>query len=123
VFIQKELQQLQFTNGSMDDHVFKVTSLLQDLELIGARQSDQMQVLYLLYTLDARFDPMVQSINTEFVNQIISTICQIASIDSRLISSYHPRANGVTERFVQTISQTILKTLNGRLDNWETIVS
>jgi transposase InsO family protein len=73
--------------------------------------------------LDVGFPKIMQSDNgTELVNQIISTICQTASIDSRLISSYHPRANGVVERFVQTISQTILKTLNGRLDNWETMV-
>jgi hypothetical protein len=73
--------------------------------------------------LDVGFPKILQSDNgTEFVNQIISTICQTASIDSRLISAYHPRANGIAERFVQTIGQTILKTLNGRLDNWETMV-
>jgi transposase InsO family protein len=73
--------------------------------------------------LDVGFPKIMQSdTGTEFVNQIISTICQTASIESRLFSSYHPRANGAAGSFVQTISQTILKTLNGRLDNWEIMV-
>jgi transposase InsO family protein len=70
--------------------------------------------------LDVGFPKIIQSDNgTEFVNQLVTTICQTASIDARLISAYHARANGLAERFVQTISQSILKLLNGRIDNWD----
>jgi hypothetical protein len=70
--------------------------------------------------LDVGFPKILQSDNgKEFVNRLMTLICKSANIDSRLISAYHARANGVAERFVQTISQSVLKILDGRLDNWE----
>jgi IS30 family transposase len=61
------------------------------------KQKDMSSVASALLNifLDVGFPKIMQSDNgTEFVNQIISTICQSASIDSHLISSYHARANG-----------------------------
>jgi transposase InsO family protein len=70
--------------------------------------------------IDIGFPKVIQSDNgTEFVNAIMSKICEISGIDHRLISSYHARANGVAERFVQTTAQTILKILDGNLTQWE----
>ena len=45
----------------------------------------------------------------EFVNKIIKELVKSASIDHRLITPYHPQANGVAEWFVQTTLQGIRK--------------
>jgi hypothetical protein len=63
VYIQRELQSLKFTTGDIDAHIYKVTSLLQDLETFGSAQNEEMQVSYLLCTLDSHFDSMVQAIS------------------------------------------------------------
>ncbi len=69
---------------------------------------------------EAGFPRIVQRDNgTEFVNQLLREVCAQSKIDHRLIAAYHARANGLAERFVQTISQTILKILNGQLQTWD----
>src|SRR5215468_2719889 len=42
-----------------------------------------------------------------------------AKIDHRLTTSYHPRANGVAERTVQTAVSTIKKLLEGAQNDWD----
>ncbi len=72
---------------------------------------------------DIGFPRTIQSDNgTEFVNQVLKELTSTAGIDHRLISAYHARANGLAERFVQTTSQSILKTLNGQIDTWDQAV-
>jgi transposase InsO family protein len=50
----------------------------------------------------------------EFVNKIVDEFANLANIDHRLITAYHPPANGAAERMVQTTSQVIYKQLCGR---------
>ena len=47
---------------------------------------------------------------------------ETANIDHRLITPYHPRANGVAERFVQTMVQAIRKRLQGTKKEWDLYV-
>jgi transposase InsO family protein len=69
---------------------------------------------------DVGFPKILQSDNgSEFVNSLLKEIITISKIDHRLIAEYHARANGLAERFVQTISQVILKILNGVLEEWD----
>src|SRR3990167_470739 len=51
---------------------------------------------------DVGFPKIIQSDNgREFVNEIMDELCSQGGVDLRLISPYHPRANGITERAVQ----------------------
>jgi hypothetical protein len=69
------------------------------------------------------FPKIIQSDNgTEFVNSTIKELTKLAHIDHRLISAYHPQANGLAERNVQTSSMAILKHLNGKDNKWDLYV-
>jgi transposase InsO family protein len=69
---------------------------------------------------DVGFPKIIQSDNgSEFSNKIATFMAELANIDHRLISAYHPRGNGAAEREVQTMKNTILKCLNGLIKNWE----
>jgi hypothetical protein len=72
---------------------------------------------------DFGFPRIIQSDNgTEFVNHIIKKITQTARIDHRLITPYHPRANGAAERTVQTAKLLILKLIKGIKQDWSLYV-
>lgn len=69
---------------------------------------------------DVGFPRIIQFDNgAEFVNSLISALVSNANIDQRLITPYNPRANGLAERFVQTATQSILKELEGKDDQWD----
>jgi hypothetical protein len=53
---------------------------------------------------------------------VIKALVETCNIDQRLISAYHPRADGLVERFVQTSSQTIYKRMEARKDQWDKFV-
>jgi transposase InsO family protein len=62
---------------------------------------------------------IIQSDNgKEFVNKVIQEFTSLAGIDHRLITAYHPQANGAAERTVQTTSQVVYKQLKGRDQDW-----
>lgn len=66
------------------------------------------------------FPRIVQSDNgTEFVNSVFSSLCKLAHIDHRLITPYHPRANGSAERSVRTMISVMRKQLQGELTSWK----
>ncbi|CDH61470.1 hypothetical protein RO3G_12673 [Lichtheimia corymbifera JMRC:FSU:9682] len=72
---------------------------------------------------DYGFPKVLQSANgTEFVNTIINTITEVSGMDHRLITPYHPRANGVAERWVGTVKQGIVKLLQGKSNDWDLYV-
>jgi hypothetical protein len=77
------------------------------------------QALFALFC-DAGWPKVMQSDNgLEFVNQLVEKLCNNAGIDKRLTSPYHPRANGLAERFVQTTTNVVKKQLNGKLTDWD----
>ena len=74
--------------------------------------------LFRIFT-DVGFPKIIQSDNGgEFIAEMVENWIKKGQIDHRLISSYHPRANGLAERFVQTAKQTIYKLVEGRDDQW-----
>ncbi|KAG0751239.1 hypothetical protein G6F61_013733 [Rhizopus arrhizus] len=69
------------------------------------------------------FPRVIQSDNGgEFVNELMQLLAENAGYDHRLISSYHPRANGVSERWVQTAVNAIKKQIEGAKADWDLYV-
>jgi hypothetical protein len=69
---------------------------------------------------DFGFPKILQSDNGgEFSNQVIKEICKYSGISQRLISPYNPRANGLAERFVQTATRSIKKSISGDTTSWD----
>lgn len=72
---------------------------------------------------DVGFPKILQDDNgTEFVNKIVDRIVKASFIEQRLISAYHPRANGLAERNVQTALNTIRKSIQGIKKDWDKYV-
>ena len=66
------------------------------------------------------FPRIIQSDNgAEFVNQVARVLTTAAGIDHRLITPYHPRANGAAERTVQTSTRLIKKLAKGAAKSWD----
>ena len=68
---------------------------------------------------DVGFPKVIQSDNGgSFVSDIMDHWMKTAQIDHRLITPYHPRANGLAERTVQTAKQAIFKHIQGQESQW-----
>jgi hypothetical protein len=62
---------------------------------------------------------VIQSDNgLEFVNDVIKALNELHGIDHRVISPYHPRANGFVERKNFDLQQMFKKVLKGNLSDW-----
>jgi putative transposase len=69
------------------------------------------------------FPKVLQSDNgTEFINELVQLVCRESRIDHRLVTPYHPRANGAAERMVQTTTLVLKKELNSQLKDWDEYV-
>ncbi len=54
------------------------------------------------------FSVILQSDNdTEFVNDVVKKMIEIARTEHRKITAYNPQANGVAERFIGTMANCI----------------
>jgi transposase InsO family protein len=63
---------------------------------------------------------IIQSDNgTEYVNEIVRLYIESSGIDHRLISAYHPRANGIAERWVGKTKNILYKRLQGKSEDWD----
>ena len=72
---------------------------------------------------DFGFPKVIQSDNgTEFVNRLLQAMSDNCGIDHRLITAYHPRANGLAERNVGTATRAIKKLLDGEGEYWDRYV-
>lgn len=55
----------------------------------------------------------------EFVNSLMTCIKENVGFEHALISQYHPRANGASERAVQSAVNTIKKQIVGNVADWD----
>jgi transposase InsO family protein len=81
-----------------------------------------MEILNVICT----FGPMrkLQSDHgSEFINSLVKTIKENIGFEHALISQYHPRSNGASERAVQSAVQTIKKSINGNTADWDMLVA
>lgn len=66
------------------------------------------------------FPNVIQSDNgTEFKNELLTSITAKAGVEHRFVSPYHPRGNGLAERFVQTAKLTVAKLIRGDISTWD----
>jgi transposase InsO family protein len=85
----------------------------------GKSGSVVAQELFNLFCL-VGFPKVVQSDNgTEFKNELLNGIAARSGVEHRFISPYHPRANGLAERFVQTSKQTVAKLILADVSTWD----
>jgi hypothetical protein len=66
---------------------------------------------------------VIQSDNgSEFVNEAVQLLAEHSGFDHRLVSKWHPRGNGLSERFVQSSVNVIKKRVAGMSSDWDIYV-
>ena len=69
---------------------------------------------------DLGFPRIIQSDNgTEFHNQIVAILVQMIRAEHRFSTPYHPRGNGLAEVNVKSAKDILLKTCEGKLNDWD----
>ena len=56
---------------------------------------------------------------TEFKNKLNDELMKAFNIEHRLTTAYHPQANGLDERFNQTLTNSIVKYVEADRENWD----
>ena len=88
------------------------------LRCMPDKSARSVAMAFLSIFIDFGFPKILQSDNgTEVVNTVIKTLTNDFHIDHRLVTPYHPRANGFAERFVQTACRAIKKIWRGTNPN------
>ncbi|KAH6580345.1 hypothetical protein BASA61_009688 [Batrachochytrium salamandrivorans] len=90
--------------------------------LCPLQDNSALAVSFALFSIFTNFGfpCVIQSDNgTEFVNAIVHHLTTSFHIDHRLSTPYHPRANGLAERSVQTSCHAIRKLLEGENQGWD----
>jgi transposase InsO family protein len=63
---------------------------------------------------------IIQSDNgLEFVNQVVRELTELYGIEHRLITAYHPSANGLVECCNKDVKIMLRKYMSGEAGNWE----
>jgi transposase InsO family protein len=90
------------------------------LKAIPDKRMETIAALWLDVFTTFGFPKIIQSDNgSEFVNKVVKAMLSASKVEHRLISPYHPRANGVAERAVQTATRAIKKMLAGIKHTWD----
>lgn len=55
----------------------------------------------------------------EFHNQLNSEFMKVFNIERRLTTPYHSQANGLTERYNQTLCNSLAKFVQEERENWD----
>ena len=55
----------------------------------------------------------------EFCNQLSDQLFKLTKTQHRITSAYHPQTNGLTERFNQTLSNSLRAKINEYQDDWD----
>ena len=55
----------------------------------------------------------------EFVNSVNKKLFKRFKTEHRITTAYHPQANGLVERFNQTLQRSLVKLVNKEQNNWD----
>ena len=58
----------------------------------------------------------------EFVNEVSKHLFAKTQTQHRVTSAYHPQTNGLTERFNQTLSFSLIAKINEDQSNWDMLL-
>ncbi|SAM04409.1 hypothetical protein [Absidia glauca] len=96
---------------------FTILRVLQD------KKSDTIIHTLIQVFGDFGYPNIVQSDNgKEFKNNFFTKLQDTMGIDHRFSTSYHPRGNGVAERYVRTAKEIIRKEIQGTRKDWDWFV-
>ena len=105
-------------------YIMTVVDVLSGYVVLEALKSKSMQDLArALWKIICQYGTMkiLQSDNgSEFVNSVLHELTQLYGIDHRLITPYHPQANGLVERANKEVSRAVKKAMEGATGAWET---
>eukprot|EP00731_Ephydatia_muelleri_P011380 Em0006g274a len=59
---------------------------------------------------------------TEFKNDLNKHLMELLGIEQRFTTAYHPQANGLVERFNQTLQTMVVKLCASKKDNWDMVL-
>lgn len=110
---------------SEEGHEYFLTyvDLMSALTLLRPLKTKDMQaVTEVLWQIFAEYGPpkIVQADNgSEFVNKLLSQLLQTLGIEQRLITAYHPRANGLVERTNGVASHLLKKIMMSDHGHWQ----
>ncbi len=88
--------------------------LIIDLVNFGLYRS----VLIILYRFGCA-KVVISDQGREFVNRVNEYLFSITKTEHRITSAYHPQANGMVERFNQTLQRSLVKVVNSNQSNWD----
>ena len=57
---------------------------------------------------------------TNFVSELMREVCKVLHINQVQTTAYHPQANGATERFNQTLANSLSYYVNQSQRDWDT---
>ena len=80
------------------------------------------EVAHFLLSLITRlgcFHVCISDQGREFVNSLNEKLFEIAGVEHRVSSAYHPQTNGLDERMNQTLTKAIVKYINTEQDDWD----
>src|SRR6218665_1537718 len=76
-------------------------------------------------TVVVRYEVPLQILTDQgknFEGHVFSEMCRLLEIDKARTTTYHPRCNGMIERFHRTINSTISKVVEESQRNWDTVL-
>lgn len=86
--------------------------------LVSKSASSVASALFTLFC-DIGFPRILQSDNgTEFKNDLLLRLAEKMGIERRFVTPYHPRGNGVAERYIGTTVRTVRKLVQGNSSVW-----
>ena len=76
------------------------------------------QFLYQIIFRHGCFSIQINDQGREFVNSVSAELHRFTGIIQRVMSAYHPQANGLVERQNRTIKNSLIKILDSNFTNW-----
>lgn len=87
--------------------------------LPNTQEATVARALFEVFTTFGPPKAMQSDQGKEFTNRLLAKLSKAAGIDHRFVAAYNPQANGLAERSVRTIKESLKKRLSGSFDRWD----